>query len=105
MTKAKTAGESELSFLHKLLAEVLADQLRESVTDKDEDGKATVVFTATPALLTIVARFLKDNSITCEIEDSEELSALEEQLTKLKKNRAKITSISAFMPEEDEAHG
>lgn len=32
---------------------------------------------ANPALLTAVSKFLKDNAITCAIEDSEELGALE----------------------------
>jgi len=107
MTKAKAASTDALSSLHEQLAKVLALQVGEVGTDEDEDGNTTTFFTATPALLTIAARFLKDNSITCEIEDSEGLSRLEEELAKRKKRRNKITSISALMPEDelDEAHG
>ena len=69
--------------------------------EEDDNGKKTTFYTATPALLTIAARFLKDNSITCEIEDSEGLSKLEEELAQRKKRRNKITSISALMPEDE----
>ena len=43
---------------------------------------------ANPALLTAVAKFLKDNKITCAIEDSEEMSELEQRLAKKRERKS-----------------
>lgn len=49
---------------------------------------------ANPALLTAVSKFLKDNNITCAIEDSKEMSELEERLSKKRKRVGNVVPIT-----------
>lgn len=100
------ANESELANLHCLLARVLAAQVGEEVEEYDEEGVPTgKVYTATPALLTIAARFLKDNEITCEVEDSEGLSDLRSELAARKTGRRKLASVSPISKEQEAMSG
>lgn len=46
-----------------------------------------------PALLTAVSKFLKDNDITCVIEDSQEMSELEQRLVNKRKRVGNIVPI------------
>lgn len=48
---------------------------------------------ANPALLTAVSKFLKDNAITCAIEDSEEMSELEKRLQNKRKRVGNVIPI------------
>lgn len=82
------ATDKSLGNLHAVLADVLAEQVAEYA---EEDGEK--VYTATPALLTVAARFLKDNDITCGIEDSSSMSDLKEELAN-RKRRSKLNNIS-----------
>ena len=110
MGKRKPASNDKLSALHEALAVVIAAQVSETAlalaTDAeelcDDEGNALVYYTATPALLTVAARFLKDNDITCTVEDSEGLSSLQDQLAERKKRKNKIRDIS-FLSKEAEA--
>ena len=94
MTKQK-ATDKELGELHALLARSMKDALQssdeaksilEACRNSGEDLPAFVeaflekAATANPALLTAVAKFLKDNNITAAIEDSEEMSELQKRL-------------------------
>lgn len=81
------APEKELSELHGVLAQVMKAQLSEQITMTDENGDENVVFTATPALLAQVSKFLKDNNITTSVEEDDNLSALEDMLNKRKEAR------------------
>lgn len=47
---------------------------------------------ANPALLTAISKFLKDNDITCAIEDNDELSELEEIISK-KRSRKSVGNV------------
>lgn len=96
------ATDKSLGNLHAILADVLAEQVAESVIEIDEETKTVVTtYTATPALLTVAARFLKDNDITCGIEDSKSLSDVKEELKNRKKRSknklAGITHIDEVM--------
>lgn len=42
---------------------------------------------ANPALLTAVSKFLKDNGITCAVEDNDEMSELEDRLRKKRERK------------------
>ena len=66
------ATEGTLSDLH----EAVAQQLLNKVSDEDSHASWT----------SIAIKFLKDNEITCSIEDNQDTSALSE---KLKEKRAK----------------
>lgn len=89
------ATENELGELHSRLARAMKQALEASDEavrlleniDPEEVPAEVLVFikkhaAANPSLLTAIAKFLKDNDITCAPSDSEELSELEETLSK-----------------------
>lgn len=95
-----SSTSNELGELHKVVANVLSKQVGQIFEEKNEEGVIVDrYYAATPALLTVAARFLKDNDITCEIEDSKGMSDLQAELDKRKKGRGKLTDISALLPE------
>ena len=91
------ATDKELGELHRKLATAMLDALdasdeaRELLSECDEGDIPVPVWDFlekcagnNPALLTAIAKFLKDNDITCAREDSKELSALEKRLQEKK---------------------
>lgn len=86
------ATETELSGLHRAVAAAFASSLgshseaqRLLVEYSDELPDEVRDFllgieTPSPAILTAATKFLKDNNITCAIEDSPELSEVEKSL-------------------------
>jgi hypothetical protein len=86
------ASETKLSTLHGKVAEVLTAQLdhTEAETIFDEDGNSMEtgerVHTASPATIAAAIKFLKDNQITCDIEQSENMNNLRESLSKKQKH-------------------
>lgn len=102
MAKAtdKTLGE-----LHSKLAKVMLDALSASdeatiLLDEfgDELPAPLIVFLskardANPALLSAVTKFLKDNAITCSIDDSNEMSELENLIRKKQHARKRIGNV------------
>lgn len=112
MAVSKTAKEKELSELHVVLAKVLATQVGQKVeiydeNDLDAEGmpkegtEPKKVYVATPALLTVAARFLKDNDITCEIEESEGASELRDQLQQRRRRKSTLASILPLSQDEE----
>ena len=97
----KKATDVILGNLHAILADVLAEQVAEYATEEDNDGRVTKVYTATPALLTVAARFLKDNDITCGVEDSGALNNLADELAK-RKRRSRLDNITHI---DEAVHG
>ena len=86
------ATDKELSELHKKVSGVLLRQLdsatyaasllarfRDELPDEVREFIMKQV-DASPALLTVCTRFLKDNNVTAVVEDSKELSDLEKRL-------------------------
>ena len=74
--KNKPATDAALGALHEALATVIASQVKATMQEFDEEGnviEGAETYSATPALLTVAARFLKDNNITCTVEDSKRL--------------------------------
>ena len=82
------AVEAQLGDLHGAIAQVMTQQvlMKEDVTEIDEDGQVNVtgeqVFNATPALLAVAAKFLKDNSITADVSVDTNMGALKAALDK-----------------------
>lgn len=70
-------GEGQLVNLHEVVAKVIACQVEATEEFLDEEGELQVMFTASPALLSVATKFLKDNSITCAIEEDANLGKLE----------------------------
>lgn len=88
------ANEKRLAALHNHVTEVLIEQVLHEEEETTFDGEGETVMTgvfvktATPALLATAARFLKDNDITCDIEQDENMGGLREALgRKQKKSR------------------
>lgn len=86
------ATESKLSVLHGAVAEVLLAQVtrEEEETTFDVAGNMVptgdMVFSASPAVLATAIKFLKDNSITCDIEVDKNMNGLKEALSKRQKH-------------------
>lgn len=116
MAKSKqTAGEDFLSKLHAQIARVMKQELDvyeaaqkwylswdgQPVTDDGEDAPAfPEPPQMSPALLSAITKFLKDNAITAAPEDSDELSELEEALQKKRDaRRVKVGNILPFVQE------
>lgn len=78
--------EKRLGDLHKALAEELIEAIkgREEVTEEEgADGavkRTKRVVKAAPAVLAVAAKFLKDNAITADIEQNDDLATLKDQL-------------------------
>jgi len=96
------ASESMLAKLHEAVANVLTEQVlheeEETIFDGEGEAVATglMVKTATPALLATAARFLKDNDITCDVEQDENMGSLRDALSrKQKKSRLADASTEA----------
>ena len=85
------ATETKLAALHNAVAQVLTEQVlhEEEETTFDGEGETVstgeMVKTATPALLATAARFLKDNDITCDMGQDENMGGLRDALSKKQK--------------------
>jgi len=102
MTKAtdKVLGELHGKLAKSMLAALAASETAASLLEEYGEElpgavQAFLVKTAdsNPALLTAVAKFLKDNSITCAIEDNDEMSELEQRLQNKKKRVGNVIPI------------
>lgn len=85
----KTASEQALGALHEKLANVLSDMLDDQEvtkpTGKDADGNViTVTETIKPSagVLAVAAKFLKDNSIFADPDQSGAMSEFEQKLNR-----------------------
>lgn len=92
------ASETKLAALHGAVAEVLTAQVthKEELTTFDGEGNEVAtgqeVYSATPATMAAAIKFLKDNSITCDIETNKNMNNLKEVLDKKQKNSARLSS-------------
>lgn len=84
--------ENELSDLHGNIARVMTEQVlkKEAVCTFDDDGNQVPTdeeeYTATPALLAVAAKFLKDNHITADIKTDTNMGNLKAALNKKNKH-------------------
>lgn len=82
------ATEHALGELHGAIAKVLTDQItmQEEVQELDLEGMpfgtGEMAYTASPATLATAIKFLKDNSITCDIRVDKNMGGLAEALAK-----------------------
>ena len=105
------ATDKLLGELHGKLAEqmlkALADseKAQELLTEYSDELPAAViqflkmVGGANPSLLTAIAKFLKDNEITCAIEDNEAMTELQERLKN--KRRKSVGNVIPMTDNED----
>lgn len=92
MAKSNAASDTELSLLHSAVAKAFIRQLdganrATELLDMYIDSLPQEIIEylseqkeASPSLLTAATKFLKDNDITCQIEDSTEMRSLERRL-------------------------
>lgn len=98
------ATESQLAKLHATLAKVIEEQLQEKILvnkeEVDEDGvEEQWMFTASPALLTVASRFLKDNDIVADRGDSDgRLDGIQKRLKELSSGGNKVVRLSDLHP-------
>lgn len=104
MTKAtdKILGELHGKLAKSMLSALAASEQASALLEEyaDELPGAVQAFLAktadsNPSLLTAVAKFLKDNSITCAVEDNEEMSELEARLQSKRKRVGNVIPIDA----------
>jgi len=82
------ATERKLNALHGAVAEALVEIIedKEEVTEFNEDGfevgTGKQARTASPAMMAAAIKFLKDNDITADIEQDENMSRLDDVLKK-----------------------
>ena len=86
------ATENKLGELHAVVATVLASQLshQEEGTDFNDEGEMVpngeMQYSASPAVIAAAIKFLKDNDITADAEQDENLSNLRDVLAKKQKH-------------------
>jgi len=114
-----SATEKELSVLHKKVATVLLKKLEsadqatyllakysdiddeEPLLPEDVRDYLEKQMDASPALLTVITKFLKDNDITAVVDESKEMSDLDKAL-EAKRSRRKSVGNVIPLKEEDE---
>lgn len=85
------ATEDALSDLHGTVAQVLSEVVahEEEEVTYDEEGNAqptgNMIRTVTPAMMATAVKFLKDNQITCDIDQDENMNNLRDTLAKKQK--------------------
>ena len=105
------ATEKELSELHRKVAKALSDKLDSAdkatlllIEFREELPEEVVEFLetqsdASPALLTVITKFLKDNDITAVVDESKELTELDQLLQK-KRQRRQVGNVIPIQDEE-----
>jgi hypothetical protein len=90
------ASEVALGELHGAVARVLTEQIthKEEETRITDDGEVEStgqeVYTASPATIAAAIKFLKDNQITCDVEQEENMSNLKDALAKKQKRSSQV---------------
>ena len=85
VTKA-SAPEDKLGALHAKVADVMLKALdaielaNEKAPEQDDDGNSLPPMEPSAALLGAITKFLKDNNITCNTEDSQTMTGLQQRL-------------------------
>jgi hypothetical protein len=86
--KNKSASEAELKELHRTLAATLnklsaIEVITEVETDADGvEKKVQRTYRPHPSVLSVAAKFLKDNNISMDIENDDNLAELRDKLNK-----------------------
>lgn len=95
---SNAASHDKMGRLHDKLCDVLLANLEgEEVILFNEDGEPTPVNKVNPALLTVAAKFLKDNAITCQEAEGSKLSELEAKLREKRERR--LASVTPLHPD------
>ena len=102
MTKAtdRLLGELHGRLAKSMLSALSASEQAEALLEEYQDALPDSVVSflsktagTNPSLLTAISKFLKDNDITCAIEDNVEMSELEERLENKRKKVGNVIPI------------
>jgi hypothetical protein len=102
----KKATEARLNALHGAVAEVLTAQVlhQEAETTFDAEGNMVetgdMVYVASPATIAAAIKFLKDNSITCDIEVDKGMNSLKDALA-AKQKHSRLASVTSIVSGSD----
>ena len=100
---AKHVSEERGSDLLDLVFTVVTAQVGETVQEEDEEtGETRTAYVASPALLTLAVKLLKDNQITVQPAEDGKVNELERTLAQ-KKKHSQLKVIPFIQPEQ--AHG
>jgi hypothetical protein len=86
------ATEDKLGALHGAIATALTEivETQEEVMAFDQEGgevgTGVMAYSASPAMFATAVKFLKDNSITCDIRQEENMNNLKEALARKQKH-------------------
>lgn len=96
----KHVSESRAIDMLETVMDVVTTQLKDHAYQPDEEtGEMVKVYTATPALLTVAIKLLKDNNITVQADDvDKKLNEVEAALADRKK-RSGLAKVSYLHPE------
>ena len=111
---AKTAASEELlGKLHSKVATIMLKAVEQIGNDQEAYDAAKEQATSdaidelvmerpelSPSLMSAITKFLSDNKITCNPEDSKELGELEQRL-QMKRKRKSIGNVVPLIPEDD----
>jgi len=95
------ATESFLAKLHADVANTLSEQVtrEEEEVIYNEDGEAVTtgkqIKTCSPAVLAVATKFLKDNSITCDVETEDNMGKLKAALERKQKRSTMSDPVQA----------
>ena len=102
-TKGKKASEGQLDDLQGILANVMAEQVeyKEQTVIFDEEGNSvesdTERYIASPALLGVIEKFLKNNNIITDISTNENTETLQKAMAR--KTRRSDTKPGGRLPQ------
>jgi len=92
--------EARMGSLHAKLTEIFIKILEkydgQLSMETAEDELMDAIGEPNPAMLGAVAKFLKDNSISIETEELNELTAMEQRLKNKRKNRPNLASVTTL---------
>lgn len=85
MSKASNEAMADLhGKVAKVMTKVLDAYMEDPVASED-----MVAIEISPAFMSVVTKFLKDNNVTVAVEDSQEMQSLEKQLKENEEKRAR----------------
>tara|TARA_R110002020_G_scaffold213507_1_gene420375 strand:+ start:225 stop:515 length:291 start_codon:yes stop_codon:yes gene_type:complete len=90
-------NETQLGRMHGLLTKYYINRLEAEMTEEEQGELDDLMLGLSPAELTAMNNFLKQNDITCAIEDSEDMSDLAKALdNKRKRGKAKLADVTSI---------
>ena len=92
--------EKNLGMMHGLLTRYYINRLNAELTEEEESEMDDLMLGLSPAELTAMNNFLKQNDITCTVEEGNDMSELAKTLeNKRKRGKEKLASVTSITGE------